>query len=108
MANGDLLWVAPLGMFKAHCMQYPGEGGAWTCIWPTVHDDCHLRFEGKKSLLQHMKAHHFIRGRDARNTKLHQSTDVGQLMSRSVEGHGFGATIGGEEMTQRNYVIPTG
>jgi hypothetical protein len=99
----DVIWIAPVGLFKAHCRRFDGEQDGLTCIWPVVDGSCHVRFGNELQLLQHMRRHHVIPGVASRSFKLHWPAD---LRTPSAKTCGFGATVGGHEMEDRNFIIP--
>jgi len=86
-------------MLKAHGVQ-----GGWTCIWRIVDKDCYLRLANERDLLQHLKSHHVVLGRDARSTKIHASVDLQSLTKPSALSCGFGAKINGLVVPDENYI----
>ena len=101
----DLIWIGPVGFFKAHCQQQPRVSGGWTCIWPVVSSECNARFESEKGLLEHMRDHH-----------VRPNGQQGRIIDWSADFHGFdkatcgfGATIGGQTMqnSEGKFLVPT-
>jgi len=91
----DLIWITAAGMFKAHCAREPGRTDGWTCIWTGVSQECNMRFDSEKRLLQHMKKLHVELGTRGQNSIIHLPAD---LRYRSPDTCGFGAIIGGQVM----------
>ena len=101
----DQIWISAAGMLKAHCTRVPGMADGWTCIWPIVSNECHMRFGGEKQLLQHMKRRHVAFGARGRSSTIHWPAD---LRHRRSDTCGFGATIGGQVMQDSDgcFLVP--
>jgi len=101
----DRIWISAAGMLKAHCAQEPGKANGWTCIWPVVSPECHMRFDEEKRLLQHMKRHHVSLGTPGRSSKIEWPADIRHRRSDTC---GYGAMIGGQVMQDSDgyFLVP--
>jgi hypothetical protein len=101
----NLIWIAPVGFFKAHCKPRAGEAAGWTCIWPVVSTECNARFTSEKRLLEHMRDHHVTLGGPGHGSTIHWSAD---FHYRNAKMCGFGAKIGGQKMqdSDSGFIVP--